>query len=67
MLIIGHGNSDRALRKFLEGVSDQGVANFEMDFEKIYLYDLGEDGRALGAPQIRTIVTRYRESLSNCI
>ena len=58
VLIVGHGNSDRALRKFLEDVSDEGVANFEMDFEKIYLYDVGEDGRAIGEPEIRTIVTR---------
>jgi len=55
VLIIGHGNSDRALRKFVEGVSDQAVANFEMDFEKVYLYHLGDDGRSFGTPEIRMI------------
>jgi len=58
VLIIGHGNSDRALRKFVENVGDEAVANFEMDFEKIYLYYLGEDGRAIGAPEIRLITPR---------
>jgi len=57
VLIIGHGNSDRALRKYVEDVSDQAVANFEMDFEKIYLYEVGEDGRMLGAPEIRVILS----------
>jgi len=55
VLIIGHGNSDRALRKYVEDVSDQAVANFEMDFEKIYLYNLDDAGRALGAPEVRLI------------
>ena len=53
VLIVGHGNSDRALRKFVESISDEAVANFEMDFKSICLYRLNADGRAMGAPEIR--------------
>jgi 2,3-bisphosphoglycerate-dependent phosphoglycerate mutase len=46
VLIVAHGNSDRALRKYLENVSDEGVKKLEMDFDKVYIYDVDTDGRA---------------------
>ena len=55
VLIVGHGNSCRALRKYVEGVGDAAVAHLEMDFDKVYLYAVGPDGRALGAPEIRCL------------
>jgi dephospho-CoA kinase len=55
VLIVGHGNSDRVLRKFVEGISDEAIADVEMDFDKAYLYRVGADGRALGAPEVRRL------------
>jgi len=55
VLIVGHGNSDRALRKYIERVSDAGVASLEMDFDKIYIYDIDKEGRAMGVPQVRLL------------
>jgi 2,3-bisphosphoglycerate-dependent phosphoglycerate mutase len=46
VLIVAHGNSDRALRKFVENVSDDDVKNLEMDFDKVYIYKVDEQGRA---------------------
>lgn len=55
VLIVGHGNSDRALRKYVERVSDAAVANLEMDFDKVYIYDIEPDGHCHGTPQVRTL------------
>jgi len=46
VLIVGHGNSNRALRKYTENVSDDGVKDLEMDFDKIYIYDVDAQGFA---------------------
>ena len=55
VLIVGHGNSDRVLRKYLERVDDVAVADLEMDFDKAYLYRVDPDGRAVAAPQVRLL------------
>ena len=55
VLIVGHGNSCRALRKYVEDVSDEGIQDMEMDFDKIYVYSVSSDGRMNGAPQIRQL------------
>ena len=57
ILIVAHGNSDRALRKFLENISDVDVAHVEMAATKIYIYQIREDGRAAGEPEVREIET----------
>jgi len=54
VLIVAHGNSARALRKHIEDVTDEAVANLEMDFDKIYIYDVDEYGRCLN-PQVRLL------------
>ena|GEM_PF-649458 len=55
VLIVGHGNSDRVLRKYLERVDDVAVADLEMDFDKIHLYRIGPDGRVVGEPEVRQL------------
>ena len=55
VLIVGHGNSCRALRKFVDDVSDAEVEDLEMDFDKIYLYRVKPDGCAAGEPSIRQL------------
>jgi len=56
ILIVAHGNSDRALRKYLENVSDEGVKELEMDFDKVYIYEVANDGRATST-EMRQIET----------
>ena len=57
VLLVAHGNSDRALRKFLEEISDDDVALVEMDATKIYIYEVDENGKSAGAPESREIKT----------
>ncbi len=44
VLIVAHGNSLRALVKYLENLSDQDVENLEIPTGQIYLYSLNEQG-----------------------
>lgn len=61
ILLVAHGNSDRALRKYLENVSDEEVAHVEMDATKIYLYDVDSDGLSDGEPEVREIATEQNK------
>lgn len=47
VLIVAHGNSMRALIKYLENISDEDIADVEMPFGKILIYDLDTDGHCL--------------------
>jgi 2,3-bisphosphoglycerate-dependent phosphoglycerate mutase len=44
VLLVAHGNSIRALIKFIENVNDQDIAKVEMIFGTILIYDLTKDG-----------------------
>lgn len=48
VLIVAHGNSLRALIKYLESISDQDVANLEMPFGNLMIYTVDEQGRSTG-------------------
>lgn len=43
ILLVAHGNSLRALVKFLEKISDDDIAKFEMTFGVILAYDFAAD------------------------
>ncbi len=47
VLIVGHGNSLRALIKYIESISDEVIADIEMPFESVIIYELTEDGHSL--------------------
>jgi len=47
VLIVGHGNSMRALIKYIEKISDEDIANVEMPFGTVILYSLDPDGYIL--------------------
>ncbi len=47
VLIVAHGNSLRALVKYLEGISDEKIADLEIGFAEVYRYDIGRDGKVL--------------------
>ncbi len=44
VLISAHGNSIRALMKYIESISDEDVGKLEMPFGQIIIYDISEDG-----------------------
>jgi 2,3-bisphosphoglycerate-dependent phosphoglycerate mutase len=43
VLIVAHGNSLRAIMKDLDGISDDDIANLNLDTGKIYLYRFDKD------------------------
>jgi len=38
LLMVAHGNSIRALMKYLDNVSDEGIADVEMKFGQVLIY-----------------------------
>ena len=38
ILLVAHGNSIRALIKYLDNISDEGIADVEMKFGKVLIY-----------------------------
>ncbi len=44
VLIVAHGNSLRALIKYIEKVSDEGVESLEMPFGETIIYDVDDKG-----------------------
>lgn len=47
VIIVAHGNSLRALMKYVENISDEDIAKVEMLFGGIVIYDLDPEGRML--------------------
>jgi phosphoglycerate mutase, BPG-dependent, family 1 len=46
IMIVAHGNSNRALRKYLENISHEAIKYAQMDFDKVRIYDIRNNGRA---------------------
>lgn len=44
VLVVAHGNSLRTLIKYIENISDEGIAEVEMPFGAIIIYTLDEQG-----------------------
>jgi D-lactate dehydrogenase len=57
VLIVAHGNSIRALMKYLESISDEGVTDLEMLFGQIVTYTIKDDGLA----DNKSIITIHSE------
>lgn len=45
VLIVAHGNSLRALVKYLENISDKDVENLEIATGEIYIYEINQGGK----------------------
>lgn len=52
ILISAHGNSLRALVKYLENISDKGVENLEIATGEIYIYNIDNKGNIISKPTI---------------
>ncbi|KND47759.1 MAG: 2,3-bisphosphoglycerate-dependent phosphoglycerate mutase [Parcubacteria bacterium C7867-006] len=44
ILIVSHGNTIRALMKYIEKIKDEDISNVEMLFSDIVIYDLDNEG-----------------------
>ncbi len=47
VLVVAHGNSLRALVKYIENIGDEAVADLEVPFDTILIYDLDDDGHII--------------------
>ncbi len=47
VLLVAHGNTLRALMKYIENISDEGVESLEMPFGNIIAYDIDPEGHML--------------------
>ena len=55
VLIMAHGNSLRALIKYLENISDEEIPNLELATGEIYIYEMNETG-AIISKKIKRVV-----------
>ena len=53
MLVVAHGNSIRALIKYMEAVDDEDIKNVEMPFGTVLDYQVDEDGKMLQRNDIK--------------
>jgi 2,3-bisphosphoglycerate-dependent phosphoglycerate mutase len=47
VLVVAHGNSLRTIIKYIENISDEGIADVEVPFGAIIIYDLDEQGHII--------------------
>ncbi|MFA6459105.1 MAG: 2,3-bisphosphoglycerate-dependent phosphoglycerate mutase [Candidatus Paceibacterota bacterium] len=47
VLIVSHGNTIRALMKYIENIADKDMVHVEMLFGAVLIYDLDKEGRML--------------------
>lgn len=47
VLVVAHGNSLRTVIKYLEGISDEAIADVEMPFGAILIYDIDSQGKVI--------------------
>lgn len=47
VLVVAHGNSIRSMMKYIEKISDDNIANIEMPFGSVLVYDLDGEGYVL--------------------
>jgi 2,3-bisphosphoglycerate-dependent phosphoglycerate mutase len=47
VLVVAHGNSLRSIIKWIEGISDEGIADVEMPFGAIVIYTLDPGGHLI--------------------
>lgn len=47
VLIVAHGNSLRALVKYLDNIADENIQNLEIMFHQVYFYEINSSGNAV--------------------
>ena len=56
VLFVAHGNSIRALVKYIESISDEGISEFEMVFGTVLIYQVDGDGKETGKQELHTAI-----------
>lgn len=56
VIVVAHGNSLRALIKYLENVADKDIATLEIGLSEAYVYQIDKDEKII-AKQVRTVGT----------
>ena len=69
VLIVSHGNTMRALVKYIEKISDEQIEKVEMPFDEIFIYEVDENGymitkemRKVGDEKFKVDDSRLRSS-----
>ncbi|HUD07726.1 MAG TPA: 2,3-bisphosphoglycerate-dependent phosphoglycerate mutase [Candidatus Saccharimonadales bacterium] len=57
VLIVASGNSLRALKKYLESISDEDISNVEMPFGQIIVYSITSDGLKASSEETQIDIT----------
>lgn len=60
VLLAAHGNSIRALVKYIESISDEGIAHFEMKFGTILEYTVDDEGKMATKEELHTEITQTK-------
>ncbi len=47
ILVVGHGNTFRALLKYIESISDEEICNTEFTFDKVQIFTVDKEGRKI--------------------
>ena len=45
VMIVGHGNSLRAMVKYIDGISDDDISSFEFGHNQALVYEVDDSGR----------------------
>jgi D-lactate dehydrogenase len=53
VLIVAHGNSIRALMKYIDSISDEDISNLEMLFGQIIIYDISNEGHGTSSSVVK--------------
>lgn len=56
VLWVGHGNTIRALTKYIEKLSDQDISDVEIDFGSVIIYNLDENGYSINKEIIKITI-----------
>lgn len=60
VMLVAHGNSIRALVKYIENISDTDIAKFEMVFGTILVYTVDETGRMVDRQTLKAEITQTK-------
>lgn len=58
VLFVAHGNSIRALVKYIESISDADIAHFEMVFGTILEYHVDDDGKMVDKKELHADISK---------
>ena len=58
ILLVAHGNSIRALVKYIQSISDEDIAHFEMVFGTVLIYEVDQDGKQLTRKELHADITK---------